>query len=51
MSDAWDPFGEWLSGWLRVIHGSGPEDLERAYLELVEGNNDPATGYVMSLPG
>ena len=49
VSDAWDPFGEWLSGWLRVIHGSGPEDLERAYLELVEGDNDPATGYVMSL--
>ena len=51
MSDAWDPFGEWLSGWLRVIHGSGPKDLERAYLELVEGDNDPTTGYVMSLGG
>ena len=45
VSDAWDPFGEWLSGWLRVIHGSGPADLERAYLELVEGETTrpPAT--------
>jgi hypothetical protein len=49
--EAWDPFGEWLSGWLRVVHGSGPADVERAYLELVEGENDPATGYVMTLSG
>jgi hypothetical protein len=49
--DAWSPFGEWLSGWLRVIHGSGPEEVERAYLEVVEGHNDPATGYVMTLGG
>jgi hypothetical protein len=49
--DAWDPFGDWLSGWLRVIHGSGPADVERAYLELVEGEIDPATGYVMTLSG
>jgi hypothetical protein len=48
MRDAWNPFGEWASGWLRVVHGSGPEDIERAYLEVVEGDNDPATGYVMS---
>ena len=35
--DAWGPFEDWLSGWLEVVHGSGPEDVERAYLELVDG--------------
>ena len=49
--DAWGPFEDWLSGWLEVVHGSGPEDVERAYLELVDGHTAPATGYVMSLPG
>ncbi len=47
--DSWNPFGEWLAGWLRVIHGSGPEEVERAFLEVLDGENDPATGYVMSL--
>ncbi len=48
---AWDPFEDWLSGWLEVVHGSGPEDVERAWLELVDGHTAPSTGYVMSLPG
>ena len=49
--DAWGPFEDWLSGWLEVVRGSGPEDVERAYLELVDGRTPPSTGYVMSLPG
>jgi len=49
--DAWGPFEDWLSGWLDVVRGSGPDDVERAYLELVDGHTAPATGYVMSLPG
>ena len=49
--DAWGPFDEWLSGWLEVVHGSGAEDVERAYLELVDGRSAPSTGYVMSLRG
>jgi hypothetical protein len=50
VSGAWDPFEDWLSGWLEVVHGSGPEDVERTYLELVDGRTSPSTGYVMSLP-
>ena len=46
--EAWGPFGEWVSGWLEVVHGSGPEDVERAYLELLDGNTPPSTGYVMA---
>ena len=47
---AWGPFNDWLSGWLEVVHGSGPADVERAYLELVDGRTAASTGYVMSLP-
>jgi hypothetical protein len=47
--DAWGPFGEWLSGWLQVLHGSGPEAIERVYLELLDGRAPPSIGYVMTL--
>jgi hypothetical protein len=47
--DSWGPFGAWLSGWLEVVHGSGPEAVERAYIELLDGRTDPWLGYVMSL--
>lgn len=49
LRDAWTPFAEWLSGWLEVVHGRGPADVERAYRELLEGRTSPSTGYVMSL--
>ena len=44
-------FGDWLSGWLRVERGSGPEHLERTYLDLVDGKVDPAVGHVATLTG
>jgi hypothetical protein len=34
-----------------VIHGEGPETLERAYLHLLDGRIDPANAHVLSLPG
>jgi hypothetical protein len=40
---------EWSAGWLQVVHGRGPEAVERAYLELLDGEIDPATGHVLSL--
>jgi hypothetical protein len=40
---------EWSAGWLRIVHGRGPEAVERAYLELLDGDIDPATGHVLSL--
>jgi hypothetical protein len=49
--DAWGPFGEWLSSWLEVVHGSGPEEVERVYLELLDGRVAPSVGHVMSLAG
>jgi hypothetical protein len=46
--DAWHPFAEWTGGWLEVIHGSGPEALQEAYLEVLDGKVDPAAGHVLS---
>jgi hypothetical protein len=48
LNDAWRPYVEWVRGWLRVEHGSGPEDIERVYLELLDGRSDPAVGHVLS---
>jgi uncharacterized protein DUF2855 len=50
LADAWRPYVDWVRGWLRVEHGSGPEDVERIYLELLDGKTDPAVGHVLS-PG
>jgi Protein of unknown function (DUF2855) len=46
---AWRPYVEWTEGWLSVIHGSGGEALERAYLDLLDGRIDPATAHVLTL--
>jgi hypothetical protein len=51
IAEAWQPFLEWTRGWLQVIHGSGPETLEHAYLDLLDGRIDPAKAHVLSLPG
>jgi hypothetical protein len=51
IAESWEPFLEWTRGWLQVIHGSGPEPLERAYLDLLDGRIDPAKAHVLSLPG
>ena len=50
IAGAWRPFLEWTQGWLKVIHGTGPDTLERAYLELLDGRIDPAQAHVLSLP-
>ena len=48
LADAWHPYLEWTAGWLEVIHGRGPEALERAYLDLLDGRIDPAKAHVLS---
>ena len=51
LADAWRPYVEWTTGWLEVIHDSGPEALERAYLDLLDGRIDPARAHVLTLAG
>jgi uncharacterized protein DUF2855 len=48
-TDAWRHFAEFSDGWIEIRHGSGPDAVQSAYLELVEGRSDPAVGYVLSL--
>src|SRR5262249_34074944 len=48
LADSWRPYVEWLRGWLQVEHGSGPEDLERIYRDMLDGKSDPAGGDVLS---
>ena len=49
LAEAWRPYLLWTAGWLEVIHAQGPEALERAYLELLDGHIDPAKAHVLSL--
>lgn len=48
LAETWAQYVEWTLGWLQVEHGSGPEDIERVYLELLDGKSDPAVGHVLS---
>jgi hypothetical protein len=50
LTDAWRPYLEWTGTWLEVIHGQGPQALEGAYLDLLDGRIDPARAHVLSLP-
>jgi hypothetical protein len=49
VADAWAPFAQWTSTWLRVQRISGEDDIQRAYLELLDGKVDPSAGIVVSL--
>ena len=46
---AWAPYVEWTEGWLEVARGSGPDALQKAYLEVLEGRSDPRRGHVLTL--
>jgi len=49
LADAWRPYVEWTGGWLEVVHERGPEALQAAYLELLDGRIDPARAHVLTL--
>jgi len=49
LAGAWRPYVKWTEGWLQVIHGEGPQALESAYLDLLDGRIDPATAHVLTL--
>jgi hypothetical protein len=42
-------FLDWSDGWLEVVHGRGPAEVERSYLEVLEGRALPHQGHVLSL--
>jgi hypothetical protein len=49
VADAWAPFARWASNWLRAEHVSSQDDIQRAYLELLDGKLDPTAGTVVDL--
>lgn len=49
VAEAWGPFADWASGWLRVQRISGEDNIARAYHQLLAGKVDPATGTVVAL--
>jgi hypothetical protein len=34
---------------VRIQHGHGPDAVEQAYLELLEGRTDPTVGHILSM--
>jgi hypothetical protein len=49
VAEAWRPYVEWCRGWLELIEGQAPEPLRHAYLDLLDGDIDPAKAHVLSL--
>ena len=49
LATAWNKFSEYLTGWMKVVEGSGPEAIEKAWLEQLDGQADPAIGTVLSM--
>ena len=49
LAEAWRPFAAWSSNWLRVEHISSEDDIQRVYLELLDGKVDPAAGSIVEL--
>jgi hypothetical protein len=49
VAETWEPFAAWASNWLRVDRISSEDDIERAYLGLLDGKVDPAAGTVVDL--
>ncbi len=48
LAEDWRPYVAWADGLLQVIHGEGPEEIERAYLDLLDGRIDPASAHVLT---
>jgi hypothetical protein len=48
LAEAWRPFMDWTGGWLEVIHSHGGDELQEAYLQLLDGRVDPAKAHVFS---
>jgi hypothetical protein len=49
LAGAWHPYVAWTESWLRVVHERGPEALQRAYLDVLDGRVDPACAHVLTL--
>ncbi|WP_433789340.1 DUF2855 family protein [Actinoplanes sp. CA-252034] len=46
---SWERFAAVVAGWVDVHAGAGPEDLRRAWLEVLGGRTPPRVGHVVQL--
>jgi uncharacterized protein DUF2855 len=51
VGDAWQRYSTWVDGWLLFEECIGPERVETAFRNLVEGHVDPRIGYACSMHG
>ena len=49
VAESWAPFAQWAASWLRVERISTEDEIQRAYLDLLDGKVDPATGIIVTL--
>jgi len=49
MAKAWRGFVAFTDGWLRIVRESGPDAVERVYLDMLDGRVDPREGRVLAL--
>ncbi|RUP06069.1 MAG: DUF2855 family protein [Mycobacterium sp.] len=49
VADSWAPFADWASKWLRVERISTEDEIQRGYLDLLDGKVDPAAGTIVDL--
>jgi hypothetical protein len=49
VGDAWHRYSAWVDEWLVVEECNGPDRVEVAYRNLLEGRVDPRIGYVCSM--
>ncbi|WP_205876942.1 DUF2855 family protein [Mycobacterium camsae] len=49
VAESWAPFAQWASNWLRVERISTEDEIQRAYLELLDGKVDPTAGTLVDL--
>lgn len=49
VGEAWGRFSPWTDGWMTIRHCNGPEAVETAYRNLLDGRVDPRTADVCSL--
>jgi len=46
---AWRDFVAFTDGWLELQTGRGPDAVERAYRQLLEGRAEPRVGHILSM--
>ncbi len=44
---AWRSFAPVVEGWVDVVVGQGPHELERVWLEVLSGKTAPRTGHIL----